>query len=66
MSNPTFNYLPEDPDAEVEGDAALREVDGEPALDPDADPDLIESIDADRLASGADEDQALGGEETAG
>lgn len=56
MSNPTPNYLPEDPDADLEDALVTREVDGETTLDPDADPDLIDSAEADRLASGADAD----------
>lgn len=67
MSNPTPNMLPEDPDLGDE-DASMptREVDGEVELDPDADPDAIDSIDADRLASGADEDDAWAGEDRVG
>ncbi|BDZ37983.1 hypothetical protein [Microbacterium suwonense] len=56
MSNPTPNYLPEDPDAEASTDPATREVNGERVLDPDADPDLIDSAEADRLATGGDDD----------
>jgi len=64
MSNPTPNMLPEDPDLEEEEGTPTREVDGEVELDPDADPDRIDSIDADRLASGAEgADDAWGGDE---
>lgn len=58
MSNPTPNFLPQDPDADPEVDAATREVDGERMLDPDIDADRVDSAAADRLASGADEDVA--------
>src|SRR5690606_14720655 len=56
MSNPTPNFLPQDPDADPEVDAGTREVDGEQVLDPDTDPDQVDSATADRLAAGADED----------
>jgi hypothetical protein len=56
MSNPTPNFLPQDPDADPEVDAGTREVDGEQVLDPDADADQVDSAAADRLAAGADED----------
>lgn len=65
MTNPTPNMLPEDPDLEEE-DAGMptREVDGDVELDPDADADQVDSIDADRLASGAeDEDDAWAGDD---
>lgn len=51
MSNPTPNFLPEDPETQAQTDAALREVDGETELDPDANPDLIDSAEADRIAA---------------
>ncbi|MGW9626678.1 hypothetical protein [Microbacterium sp. NPDC055521] len=64
MSNPTPNMLPEDPDLEENAGVPTREVDGDVELDPDADPDRIDSIDADRMASGADhEDEAWAGDE---
>lgn len=64
MSNPTPNMLPEDPDLEENEAVPTRDVDGEVELDPDADPDGIDSIDADRLASGAaDADDAWSGDE---
>lgn len=56
MSNPTPNYLPEDPDAEADADLVTREVDGETVLDPDADPGLLDSAEADRLAAGVDDE----------
>jgi hypothetical protein len=63
MSNPTPNMLPEDPDLEENEATPTREVDGEVELDPDADPDRVDSIDADRMASGADdEDDAWAGD----
>ena len=44
-----------DPDAvETETDTPVQEVDGEEVLDPDADPDQVDSAEADRLATGAD------------
>ncbi|MFJ4045457.1 hypothetical protein ACIPV2_06915 [Microbacterium sp. NPDC089987] len=67
MSNPTPNMLPEDPDLEENQDTPTRELDGELELDPDADADGVDSIDADRLASGAeDADGAWGGDEQVG
>ncbi|WCD91946.1 hypothetical protein [Microbacterium sp. nov. GSS16] len=64
MSNPTPNMLPEDPDLGEEEGTPTREVDGEVELDPDADADRIDSIDADRLASGAEgADDAWAGDE---
>ncbi|MFD5215104.1 hypothetical protein [Microbacterium sp. NPDC058345] len=60
MSNPTPNYLPEDPDAATDEDLATREVDGETVLDPDADPDMVDSVEADRIAAGADGDADVG------
>lgn len=66
MSNPTPNMLPEDPDLEDNEGTPTREVDGEVQLDPDADPDRVDSIDADRIASGAgDEDDSWSGDERA-
>lgn len=45
-------------------DSAEVEVDDGVALDPDADPDRIDSAEADRLASGArNDDRLLGGED---
>lgn len=56
MSNPTPNYIPDDPEFEIDDDVATREVDGETELDPDVDPDLIDSAEADRIAADGDED----------
>lgn len=50
MSNPSIPAAPLEGDDDY--DAATTEVDGETRLDPDADEDLIDSADADRLASG--------------
>ena len=59
MSNPTPPLVPPFPDDEPD-DVATRDVDGEQVLDPDADPDAIDSAEADRLASqGADDDAPL-------
>ena len=62
MSNPTPNMLPEDPDLEQNETEPTREVDGDVALDPDVDPDRLDSIDADRIASGAEDDDAWSGD----
>lgn len=43
-------------DAEVSTTDPTREVDGETVLDPDANDELVDSAEADRLASGADDD----------
>jgi hypothetical protein len=59
MSEPTPNFLPQDPDADPEVDTGSLEVDGERELDPDVDEDRIDSAAADRLASGADDDAAV-------
>lgn len=55
--NPNFPPIPSD---DSEDDPATKQVDDKPVLDPDADPDLIDSIDADRLAAenGDDPDQS--------
>lgn len=42
-------------DDSVEGVVPTQEVDGELTVDPDADDSQVSSVDADRLASGADE-----------
>ena len=53
MSNNTpILPVPGDDDAD---DPVTKEVDGEQTLDPDADDDLIDSADADRLAVHADD-----------
>lgn len=44
-----------DDDTDVTADGT-REVDGDVVLDPDANDELVDSADADRLASGADKD----------
>jgi hypothetical protein len=49
MTNPIPNFIPVVPPPTVEED-------GETVLDPDADPERIDSAEADRLASGADEE----------
>lgn len=48
--------LGDDDDSITDADAT-REVDGEQVLDPDADADLIDSADADRLAAGDPEER---------
>jgi len=62
MSNPLIPPVPlpdDDRTDAAEGadptlDPATVEHDGDRAVDPDADPDLIDSAEADRLASGAE------------
>lgn len=49
MSNTPTPPLVSSPDDEPRPDAPLREVDGEQTLDPDADPERIDSAAADRL-----------------
>lgn len=55
MSNPTPNFLPNPDDdarlADDNEDLVTGEVDGDTVLDQEADPDLIDSADADRLAA---------------
>ena len=51
--NPMFPVVPAEGD---EPDRATKEVDGEQVLDPDADPELIDSADADRIAAEEDDD----------
>lgn len=57
MSNPIIPPVPpilHDDEADV----PTKDVDGERVLDPDADGALIDSAEADRIAAGADEDDA--------
>ena len=56
MSNPASQFIPVPLPDEADIDAPTKEVDGEKVLDPDANPDRISSVEADRLASGADDD----------
>lgn len=59
-----FPLVPEGGDARP--DAGEMEVDGEARLDPDIDDSLVDSAEADRLASGADDrDDVLGGDDAA-
>lgn len=51
MSNPFPAPLPLPDDERRPEDPVTREVDGEETLDPDADPTLIDSAEADRLAA---------------
>lgn len=57
MSNPLVPPLPvpDRDDAAAEPDASMIDDDGEQTLDPDVDDDLIDSAEADRLATGADD-----------
>ncbi|MFB8386838.1 hypothetical protein ACFC3F_06825 [Microbacterium sp. NPDC055910] len=41
-------------DGGLKPDDPIREIDGEPTIDPDVDPDQVDSATADRIASGAD------------
>lgn len=54
MSNPLIPPVPPLGDDDETLEAPTREVDGERELDPDADPDRIDSADADRLAAEGD------------
>jgi hypothetical protein len=56
MSNPTFPPLPPRDDDDLDG-VPTREVDGERVLDPDIDDALVDSAEADRLATGVDDDE---------
>ena len=63
MSNPFPPALPlpdDDRDADIPADdIGTTEVDGERRLDPDIDDGMLDSAEADRLASGADDADAL-------
>ena len=56
---PVPPFLPgRDGDPGLDGDAldpTVAEVDGETRIDPDADPDRVDSAEADRIASGSDD-----------
>ncbi|MFJ4175904.1 hypothetical protein [Microbacterium sp. NPDC089696] len=54
MSNPPIPPIPPLDGDDDDLDPAIREVDGERELDPDANPDRIDSADADRLAAEGD------------
>lgn len=54
---PPFPLVPEDGDART-GPGEM-EVDGEPRLDPDIDDNLVDSAEADRLASGAEDESSI-------
>jgi len=49
-NNPTPGFVP-GPDDDARPEDPVKEVDGETVLDPDADPDQIDSADADRIAA---------------
>jgi len=55
MSNPYPAPYPLPDDGENRDDLPTTEVDGDEVLDPDANDDLIDSADADRLAAGEDD-----------
>lgn len=57
MTDPSPYYQPVDPNDLDAVDPATREVDGKTEVDPDADPALIDSADADRLAAGDEDEQ---------
>jgi hypothetical protein len=50
-SNPTPGLVPGPIGDDDPADEPVQEVDGETVLDPDADPDRIDSADADRIAA---------------
>lgn len=54
MSNPIIPPIPPVPHGDDE-DVPTREVDGEQRLDEDIDDSLVDSAEADRVASGADQ-----------
>lgn len=62
MSSNHVQPFPLVPEGEAPSGRGEMEVDGESRLDPDIDPALVDSADADRLASGVDEDDAVGEE----
>jgi hypothetical protein len=63
MSNPQFPPLPL-PDDDRADDLATTDDDGETRLDPDADDELIDSADADRIAATGDDDDDAFGEQS--
>ncbi|GAA4190344.1 hypothetical protein GCM10022219_07570 [Microbacterium oryzae] len=56
MSNPFPAQFPL-PGDRSDDDLPTTETDGETVLDPDANDDLVDSADADRLAAGDDDDE---------
>ena len=58
MSNPIIPPVPPVPHDEDPAGVPTREVDGEHVLDPDVDDALVDSAEADRVAAGADEEEA--------
>jgi len=57
MTNPIPNFIPVvPPPSDDDLESPTIEEDGETVLDPDADPDRIDSAEADRLAAGADDE----------
>lgn len=64
MSSNHVQPFPLVPEGEARADRGEMEVDGESRLDPDIDDALVDSAEADRLASGADDDDTvLGGDD---
>jgi hypothetical protein len=64
MSNNIFPPVPLVPGPDDDrADSAEVEVGGEVTLDPDIDPDQVNSAEADRLASGAEEHDGLLGDD---
>jgi hypothetical protein len=64
MSNNHLPPVPLVPGSDDDADSAEMEVDDETTLDPDLDADQVNSVEADRLASGAEEhDSLLGGDD---
>lgn len=61
MSTPIPPLVPFPEDGEPHDSVPRQDVDGEAAIDPDANPDEIDSADADRIAAqhgSADQDEA--------
>jgi len=59
MSNPPIPSAPIPDHDDGEPDAEMIDDDGERTLDPTLDDDLLDSADADRLASGGDAEDPL-------
>jgi len=55
MSNNPFS-VPGRDDGTLDPADPTKKIDGERVLDPDANDDLVDSAEADRVAAGADED----------
>lgn len=51
MSNPIPPLVPLPDDGDANDSVPRQDIDGEPVIDPDADPDQVDSADADRIAA---------------